>query len=47
MVEDAGDVGGEEVLVLAEAEDGGRAEAGGDELVGFGGGEDADGEGAG
>ena len=47
VVEDAGDVGGEEELALAEAEDGGRAEAGGDELVGLVGGEDADGEGAG
>ena len=47
VVEDAGDVGGEEVLAVAEAEDGGWAEAGGDELVGLVGGEDADGEGAG
>ena len=47
VVEDAGDVGGEEVFALAEAEHGGRAEAGGDELVGLVGGEDADGEGAG
>ncbi len=47
VVEDAGDVGGEEVFALAEAEDGGRTEAGGDELVGLVGGEDADGEGSG
>ena len=47
VVEDAGDVGGEEELAIAEAEDGGRAEAGGDELVGLVGGEDADGEGPG
>ena len=47
VVEDAGDVGGEEVFAVADAEDGGRAEAGGDELVGLVGGEDADGEGSG
>jgi hypothetical protein len=47
VVEDAGDVGGEEEFAVAEAEDGGRAHAGGDQLVGLGGGEDADGEGAG
>ena len=47
MVEDAGNVGGEEVFAVADAEDGGRAEAGGDELVGLVGGEDADGEGSG
>ncbi len=47
VVEDAGDVGGEEEFAVAEAEDGGRAHAGGDQLVGFGGGEHADGEGAG
>ncbi len=47
VVEDAGDVGGEEVFAVADADDGGRAEAGGDEFVGFAGGEDADGEGAG
>ncbi len=44
VVEDAGDVGGEEVFAVADAEHSGRAEAGGDELVGFVGGEDADGE---
>ena len=47
MVQDAGDVGGEEVLAFADADDGGRAHAGGDELVGLVGGEDADGEGSG
>ncbi len=47
VVEDAGDVGGEEVFAFADAEDGGWAHAGGDELVGFVGGEDADGEGSG
>ena len=47
VVEDAGDVGGEEEFAVAEAEDDGRAHAGGDELVGLVGGEDADGEGAG
>jgi hypothetical protein len=47
VVQDAGDVGGEEVFAFAEAEDGGRPEAGGDQLVGLVGGEDADGEGAG
>ncbi len=47
VVEDAGDVGGEEELAVAEAQDDGRAEAGGDHVVGLMGGEDADGEGAG
>ena len=47
MVEDAGDVGGEEEFSVADADDGGRAHAGGDELVGLVGGEDADGEGSG
>ena len=47
MVEDAGNVGGEEVLAVADAEDGGWAHAGGDELVGLVGGEDTDGEGSG
>ena len=47
VVENAGDVGGEEELAVAEAEDDGRAHAGGDHLVGLVGGEDADGEGAG
>ena len=46
VVQDAGDVGGEEVLAFAEADDGGRAVAGGDDLVGLVGGEDADGEGS-
>ena len=47
VVEDAGDVGGDEVLAVADADDDGRAEAGGDDLVGLGGGEDAEGEGSG
>ena len=47
VMEDAGDVGGEEELALTEADDGRRAHAGGDEGVGGVGGEDADGEGAG
>ncbi len=47
VVEDAGDVGGEEELAFADADDGGWAHAGGDELVGLVGGEDADGEGSG
>ena len=47
VVEDAGDVGGEEELALADAEDGRRAHAGGDEGVGGVRGEDADGEGSG
>ena len=47
MVEDAGDVGGEEVFAFADADDGGRAHAGSDEFVGLVGGEDADGEGSG
>src|SRR6185312_16582420 len=47
VVENAGDVGGEEEFALAEAEDDGRAHAGGDHLVGLVGGEHADGEGAG
>ena len=47
VVEDAGDVGGEEEFAVAEAEDDGRAEAGGDHLVGRVRGEDADGEGSG
>ena len=47
VVEDAGDVGGEEELALADADDGGRAHAGGDELVGVVGGHDSDGEGSG
>ena len=47
VVEDAGDVGGEEEFSVADADDGGRAHAGGDELVGLVRGEDADGEGSG
>ncbi len=47
VVEDSGDVGGEEELAFADADDGGRTHAGGDELVGVVGGEDADGEGSG
>ena len=35
VVEDAGDVGGEEELALADAKDSGRAHAGGDELIGL------------
>ncbi len=47
VVEDAGNVGGDEVLAFAYADDDGRAEARGDDLVGLGGGEDAEGEGSG
>lgn len=47
VVEDSGDVGGEEEFAVAEADDGGRAHAGGDELVGVVGRHDADGEGSG
>jgi len=47
VVEDSGDVGGEEELAIADADDGGRAHAGGDELVGVVGGHDSDGEGSG
>ncbi len=47
VVEDAGDVGGEEELAVADAEDGGRAHARGDQLVGLVRGEDTDGEGSG
>ena len=47
VVEDAGDVGGEEVFAVADADDGGRTGAGGDQLVGLARGEDADGEGSG
>jgi hypothetical protein len=47
VVEDAGNVGGDEVLAFADADDDGRAEAGGDDLVRLGGGEDAEREGAG
>jgi len=35
VVQDAGDVGGDEVFAFSDAEDGGRAEAGGYDLVGF------------
>jgi len=47
VVEDAGDVGGEEEFAVADAEDGGWTHASGDELVGLVRGEDADGEGSG
>lgn len=47
VVKDAGDVGGEEELSVADADHGGRTHAGSDELVGLVGGEDADGEGSG
>ena len=47
VVEDAGDVGGEKVFAVADADDGGRAGAGCDQLVGFARGEHADGEGSG
>ena len=46
-MEDAGDVGGDEVLAFADADDDGRAGACGDDLVGLGGGEDAECEGSG
>ena len=44
VVEDSGDVGGEEELAFADADDGGRIHAGGDEFIGLVRGEDADGE---
>ena len=47
VVEDAGNVGGDEVFAFADADDDGRSGAGGDDLVGLGGGEDAEGEGSG
>ena len=47
VVQDAGDVGGDEVFAFAQADDGGRPIARGDDLVGLVGGDDADGEGAG
>ena len=47
VVEDAGNVGGNEVFALAYADDDGRSGAGGDDLVGLGGGENAESEGAG
>ena len=47
VVEDSGDVGGEEELAFADADDGGWTHAGGDELIGVVGGHDADGEGSG
>jgi len=47
VVEDAGDVRGEEEFAVADADDGGRTHAGGDELVGLVRGEDTNGEGSG
>ena len=47
VVEDAGDVGGDEVFAVADADDDGWSGAGGDDLVGLVGGEDAEGEGSG
>ena len=47
VVQDAGNIGGDEVLALAHADDHGRAEAGGDDLVGLGGGEHAQRKGSG
>ena len=47
VVQDAGNVGGEEEFAVAEAEDDRRAKTRGDQLVGLVGREDADGEGAG
>ena len=47
VVKDAGYVGGDKVLALADADDDWRAEACDDDLVGLGGGENAQGEGAG
>ena len=46
VVQDAGNVGGDEVFALAHADDDRRAGARGDDLVGLGGGEDAEGKGA-
>ena len=46
-MEDAGDVGGYEVLAFSYADDDGGTETGGDDLVGFERGEDAEGEGSG
>ena len=47
VVEDAGDVGGDEVFAIADADDGGGSKAGDDDFVGVVGGEDAEGEGSG
>ncbi len=47
VAEDGGDVGGDEIFAFAEADDDGRAGAGGDDLVGVGGGDDGEGEDAG
>jgi hypothetical protein len=47
VVEDSGDIGGDERLAFADADDHGRPEAGGDDLVRFGGGKNAEGECAG
>ena len=47
VVENAGNVGGDEGLAFADADDDRRAEARGDDLVGLGGGENAQREGAG
>ena len=35
VIKNGGDIGGDEVFVLAQADDGGRAVAGGDDLVGL------------
>ena len=47
VVEDAGNVGSDEVFAVAYADDDGRSGARGDDLVGLGGGEDAESEGSG
>ena len=47
VIQDGGHVAGDEVLVLAEADDRGRTVAPGDDLVGLVGGDDRDGEDAG
>ncbi len=47
VMEDAGNVGGDEVFAVAYADDDRRSRARGDDLVGFRGGEDAEREGAG
>jgi len=47
VVEDAGNVGGDEGLPFADADDDWRAEACDDDLVRLGGREDAEGEGSG
>src|SRR5208337_1401360 len=46
VVQDAGNVGGDEGFTLADADDDGRPGAGGDDFVGFGGGENAEREGS-